>query len=66
MRPKSKFRYVNHDLWAVMERARKQVPILLSLSLYNLNLTARRLYERLMDYFAAMKRGEGQPRAFAA
>jgi hypothetical protein len=27
MRPKSKFRYVNHDLWAVMERARKQVPM---------------------------------------
>ena len=23
MRPKSKFRYVNHNLWAVMERARK-------------------------------------------
>ena len=27
MRPKSKFGYVNHDLWAVMDRARKQVPM---------------------------------------
>jgi len=27
MRPKSKVRYVNHDLWAVMERARKQIPM---------------------------------------
>ena len=25
MRPKSKFRYVNHDLWVVTEGARKQV-----------------------------------------
>ena len=47
-----------------MKPARKQVPILLSLSLYNLNLTARRLYERLMDYFAAMKRGEGSAMGF--
>ena len=27
MRPKSKFRYVSHDLWAVMERARAEVPM---------------------------------------
>ena len=27
MRPKSKFRYVNHDLWVIMNPARKQVPM---------------------------------------